>query len=81
MFFESHFKLEGNYGKPFAAFPKPGSNSQLVWYGDDRGNVYVMEVWIQTKEEMQKGIQPVKPVLVIEQPRDTSRMTGGTGRP
>ena len=73
MFFESHFKLEGNYGKPFAAFPKPGgSNSYLVWYSDDRGNVYVVEAWLVGKGE---GIQSPKPILAIEQPRETSRRT------
>jgi hypothetical protein len=73
MFFESHFKLEGNYGKPFAAFPKPGADSYLVWYSDERGHVFVVEAWIMSKEEAQKGIQPPKPVLAIEQPRETTR--------
>ncbi len=73
MFFESHFKLEAGYGKPFAAFPKPGGSSYLVWYSDDRGNVYVIETWIMGKEEAAKGIQAPKPVLAIEQPRETSR--------
>ena len=72
MFFESHFKLEAGYGKPFAAFPKPGSNSFLVWYSDDRNNVYVIETWIVAKGE---GPQAPKPVLAIEQPRETSRRT------
>ena len=76
MFFESHFKLEGSYGKPFAAYPKPGGNSHLVWYADDRGNVYCLEVWVMTKEEAaQKGIQSPKAVLAIEQPRETARRT------
>jgi hypothetical protein len=73
MFFESHFKLEGNYGKPFAAFPKPGGNSYLVWYSDERGHVFVVETWIMSKEEALKGIQSPKPVLAIEQPRETTR--------
>jgi hypothetical protein len=74
MFFESHFKLEGQYGKPFAAFPKPGGDSFLVWYADDRGNVVVVEAWLMGKDELsKKGIQIPKPVLAIEQPRDTSR--------
>jgi len=78
MFFESHFKLEASYGKPFAAFPKAGSNSYLVWYSDDRGNVYVLEVWNMSKDEAaQKGPVPPKPVLAIEQPRETGRMTKG----
>jgi hypothetical protein len=72
MFFESHFKLEAGYGKPFAAFPKPGSNSFLVWYSDERNNVYVVETWIMAKGE---AAQPPKPVLAIEQPRETSRRT------
>lgn len=72
MFFESHFKLEANYGKAFAAFPKPGGNSYLVWYADDRGNVYVVEAWITGKGE---GIQSPKPVLAIEVPRETGRRT------
>ena len=72
MFFESHFKIEGNYGKPFAAFPKPGGSSFLVWYADDRGNVFVVETWIMTKEEAGK-VQSPKPVLAIEQPRETAR--------
>lgn len=76
MFFESHFKLEGSYGKPFAAFPKPGASSFLVWYADERGNVYVVETWIMGKDEVvQKGVQAPKPVLAIEQPRESSRMT------
>ena len=75
MFFESHFKLESNYGRPFAAFPKTGSNSYLVWYADDRGNVYVVETWIMSKDEAQKGVQAPKAVLAIEQPRETSRRT------
>ena len=66
MYFESHFKLENNYGKPFAAFPKPGSASYLVWYVDDKNNVYVVETWITGKDE---GIQTPRPVLAIEQPR------------
>lgn len=74
MFFESHFRLEGNYGKPFAAFPKPGGNSYLVWYADDRGNTYAMEVWTMTKEEAGK-VQAVKPVLAIEAPRETAQRT------
>ena len=72
MFFESHFRLEGNYGKPFAAFPKPGASSYLVWYADERGNVFVVETWIVGKGE---GIQTPKPVLAIEQPRETARRT------
>jgi hypothetical protein len=72
MFFESHFKLEGSYGKPFAAFPKPGSNTFLVWYADERNNVYCFETWIMGKVE---GPQAPKPILAIEQPRETSRRT------
>lgn len=72
MFFESHFKLEAAYGKPFAAFPKPGASSYLVWYADERGNVYVIETWITGKDEAGK-VQSPKPVLAIEQPRETSR--------
>jgi len=73
MFFESHFKLEGSYGKPFAAFPKPGSSTSfLVWYADDRGNVYCLETWMMNKGE---AIVSPKPVLAIEQPRETSRRT------
>jgi len=72
MFFESHFKLEGSYGKPFAAFPKPGSQSFLVWYADERGNVFCVETWLMNKGE---GVQSPKPVLAIEQPRETSRRT------
>jgi hypothetical protein len=76
MFFESHFKLESNYGKPFAAFPKPGATSYLVWYADEKGNVYVIETWIMGKDELlQKGAQAPKPVLAIEQPRETVRRT------
>jgi hypothetical protein len=69
MFFEAHYKLEGNYGKPFAAFPKPGGSSFLVWYGDERGNVYVVEAAAGKTD----GIVAPKPVLAIEQPRETSR--------
>jgi hypothetical protein len=72
MFFESHFRLEGSYGRPFAAFPKPGSSSFLVWYADDRNNVYCVETWLVNKSE---GVQAPKPVLAIEQARETSRRT------
>jgi hypothetical protein len=72
MFFESHFRLEGNYGRPFAAFPKPGSNSFLVWYADERNNVYCVETWLMNKNE---GVQAPKAILAIEQARETSRRT------
>jgi len=72
MFFESHFRLEGNYGKPFAAFPKPGSNTFLIWYADERNNVYCIETWAGDKSE---GPQPPKAILAIEQARETSRRT------
>ena len=71
MFFESHFKLEADYGRPFAAFPKPGSDSYLVWYSDERSNVFVLEVWSRGGDE----VQSPKPVLAIEQPRETARRT------
>jgi len=70
MFFESHFRLEGNYGKPFAAFPKPGANSFLIWYADDRNNVYCVETWLANSKE---GVQEPKAILAIEQSRGTSR--------
>lgn len=69
MFFESHYKLEGNYGKPFAAFPKPGGSSFIVWYADERGNVYAVEAAGGKTD----GIEAPKPVLAIEQPRETAR--------
>jgi hypothetical protein len=72
MFFESHFKLESSYGKPFAAFPKGDGKSYLVWYADDRNNVYALEVWVVGKDE---GAKVPKPVLAIEQPRESARMT------
>lgn len=77
MYFESHFKLESNYGKPFAAFPKPGGESYLVWYTDDKSNVYAVEVWSMSSSEVaQKGVQSPKPVLVVEQPsQGTRRLT------